>query len=170
MDASVPFNSVTLERKIHFLNAPSLGRFSEFRLGTPVPSAVHGNLRTIDHFFLLNVWFLPASACRRISVNFPYKAHPAADWQGATDKISGNLKKARGRLLFYHFMYRRPSLNIVTVYKGNPCRTSIHFSFAPPFSMDLGVPARLACAASLQRIRTHQRSRKPGLWLIIKIN
>jgi hypothetical protein len=45
---------VALERKIHFLNAPSFGRFSEFRLGTPVPAAVHGNLRTIDHFFLLH--------------------------------------------------------------------------------------------------------------------
>jgi hypothetical protein len=50
---------VALERKIHFLDAPSLGRFSKFRLGTPVPAAVHGNLSTIDHFFLLNFWFLP---------------------------------------------------------------------------------------------------------------
>jgi hypothetical protein len=93
---------VALERKIHFLNAPSFGRFSEFRLGPPVPAAVHGNLRTIDHFFLLNFWFLPASACRRLSAISPKKAHPAADWQGAKNKISGNLKKARGRIFFYH--------------------------------------------------------------------
>jgi hypothetical protein len=102
VDASVPFNSVALERKIYFLNAPTLGRFSEFRLGTPVPAAVHGNLRTIDHFFLLNFWFLPASACRRLSGIFPKKA-PPPDRQGAKTKISGNLKKARGRSYFLHF-------------------------------------------------------------------
>jgi hypothetical protein len=76
VDASVPFNSVALERKIHFLNAPTLGRFSEFRLGTPVPAAVHGNLRTIYHLFLLNFWFLPASACRRLSVISPNPDKP----------------------------------------------------------------------------------------------
>jgi hypothetical protein len=30
-------------------------------------------------------------------------AHPATDRQGAKDKVSGNLKKARGRLFFNHF-------------------------------------------------------------------
>jgi hypothetical protein len=28
------------------------------------------------------------------------KAHPAADWQGAQDKLSVNLKKARGAVVF----------------------------------------------------------------------
>jgi hypothetical protein len=50
---------VALERKINFLDAPSFGCFSKLRLGTTVPAAVHGYLRTIDHFLLLNILFLP---------------------------------------------------------------------------------------------------------------
>jgi hypothetical protein len=69
-----------------------------------VPAAVHGYLRTIDHFFSpVLLFLLQASACRRLFVISPKKAHPAADRQGAKDIISGNLKKARGRVFFYHF-------------------------------------------------------------------
>jgi len=60
----------------------------------------NGNLRTVDHFFLLNFWILPAPACRRLSVISPKKAHPAADRQGAKNKISGNLKRQGGGNFF----------------------------------------------------------------------
>jgi hypothetical protein len=120
---------MALERKIYFLNAPAFGRFPEFRFGTPVPAAVHGNLRTIDHFFLLNFWYLPASACRRLSAIFPKKANPAADRQGAKTKISGNLKKARGRPYFCIFDEQKKEMHIFMTVPVCPLVFSVDLVF-----------------------------------------
>jgi hypothetical protein len=69
-----------------------------------VPAGVHGDLRTIYHFFLLNFWFCPASVCRELIVISPKKIHPAADRQGAKGKVSKILEKARGDYFFLNIV------------------------------------------------------------------